>query len=307
MNLCTIEIGCPDDIEERKRISQRKFENLQSIICTEFEKLENEAHENSANRSPKIFTVKHWLRDKSQKEDLGGGRMATLCAGKVFEKAAVLVSTVYGDLSPDFKDQILRTTKNPYFWATGLSVIVHPYNPHVPAVHFNIRMIVTGAYWFGGGIDLTPSLESRRHSYDPDVIFFHNTLKEMCSQHAVANYTHYKEWCDRYFYLPHRQESRGIGGIFFDHLHSSPEMGGIDADFSFISAVGDCFIKLYPSLVRRNYHHLFSEQDRQEQLIRRGRYAEFNLLYDKGTNFGFKTGGNVESILASMPPLVAWP
>ncbi|ADR52468.1 coproporphyrinogen III oxidase [Candidatus Liberibacter solanacearum CLso-ZC1] len=306
MNLGKIELGLPDNIEEWKRRAQRKFENLQSIICAEFEKLENELTGNSSNIPSEIFKSKHWVRDKSKKNDLGGGHMATLYGGKVFEKAAVLVSTVYGDLSVNFRDQIPGTLQSPYFWAAGLSVIAHPYNPHVPAIHFNIRMIVTGAYWFGGGIDLTPFLESRRQLDDPDVMFFHDSLKKIFAQHTVADYNHYKEWCDQYFYLPHREEARGVGGIFFDYLHSKQEIGGIDADFSFVSAVGDCFVTLYPLLVRRNYRRSFTKQERQEQLIRRGRYVEFNLLYDKGTNFGFKTGGNVESILASMPPMVAW-
>ncbi|QTP64298.1 oxygen-dependent coproporphyrinogen oxidase [Candidatus Liberibacter africanus] len=308
MNLSEIELGLPDDIEEHKKKSQKKFKNLQDIICSQLETLENEIRENSTDIPySDLFQVKHWLRDKNKQKDLGGGCIATLCGGKVFEKASVMTSTVYGDLSPKFRDQIPGTLQNPYFWATGISVIVHPYNPYVPTVHFNLRMIITGAYWFGGGIDLTPFLESRRNLNDPDVILFHDILKKMCDQHIVADYKKYKDWCDRYFYLPHRQESRGVGGIFFDHLHSSQKIGGIDADFSFVSNVGDCFVNLYSLLVRRNYRHLFTEQDRQELLKRRGRYVEFNLLYDKGTNFGFQTGGNVESILASMPPIVSWP
>ncbi|MEG8098867.1 oxygen-dependent coproporphyrinogen oxidase [Candidatus Liberibacter brunswickensis] len=308
MNICEIELGFPEDIEERKKKFKRKLENLQGIICDEFKTLENEVRENQEQiSSSELFKVKNWLRDNNKKEDLGGGCIATLCGGKVFEKASVLTSTVYGNLSKNFRNTIPGTLHSPYFWATGISVIVHPYNPHVPTVHFNIRMIMTGSYWFGGGIDITPFLESRRNLNDPDVLLFHDMLKKMCSQHKIADYNKYKEWCDRYFYLPHRREPRGVGGIFFDHLHSSSQIGGIDADFSFISAVGDCFIKLYPLLVRRNYRHSFTEQDRQELLIRRGRYVEFNLLYDKGTNFGFQTGGNPESILASMPPLVSWP
>ncbi|MBY7649889.1 MAG: oxygen-dependent coproporphyrinogen oxidase [Candidatus Liberibacter europaeus] len=301
-----IKSGFPDNIEEKKIEVQKKFQNLQKVICSEFEKLENECHKYPSNIPARLFKSKKWLRDKNKTKDLGGGHMATLSGGCVFEKASVLRSTVYGELSQDFRNQIPGTLQSPKFWATGLSVIAHPYNPHVPAIHMNTRMMITNSYWFGGGIDLTPFLESRRKSNDPDVVLFHDSLKKLCNLHKVSDYERYKKWCDQYFFLPHRQESRGVGGIFFDYLHSNEIEGGIDADFSFISSLGDYFIKIYPLLVRRSYRFPFTQRDRQEQLMRRGRYVEFNLLYDRGTSFGLKTGGNIESIFSSMPPMVSW-
>ncbi|MBA5724039.1 oxygen-dependent coproporphyrinogen oxidase [Candidatus Liberibacter sp.] len=306
MEMPEITLGLPDDIEEQKIAVQRWFQKLQQIICSEFERLEDELTSSRSSFLVGRFQTKDWLRDKNQTEDLGGGRMSILRGGRVFEKAAVHVSTVYGELSSDFRDQVPGTSQSPYFWATGLSGIVHPYNPHVPVVHINTRMMITGSYWFGGGMDLTPLLESRRKSDDTDVLFFHNSLKKLCGQHKIVDYEHYKAWCDEYFFLPHRQESRGMGGIFFDRLHSPEEKGGFNADFSFVRALGECFVDIYPLLVRRNYDLPFVEQNREEQLMRRGRYVEFNLLYDRGTNFGLKTGGNVESILSSMPPMVSW-
>ncbi len=284
------------------------FESLQARIVAAMEALEDAFAGAPETRAPGRFAIEPWTRTDASGAPGGGGRIAIL-RGRLFEKMGAHRSTVYGAFPQEFAGQIPGAA-DPRFWAAGVSVIAHPWSPHVPTGHMNVRLVRTTKTWFGGGGDLTPMLNARRTQSDPDAVAFHAAMQAACERHAkVADGERFRAWCDEYFFLKHRDEPRGIGGIFFDWLNSAGDDGNsaFDADFAFVRDVGDSFIAIYSEIVRRNASKAWSDAEREEQLIRRGRYVEFNLLYDRGTIFGLKTGGKVASVLSSMPPVARWP
>tara|TARA_B100001750_G_scaffold236841_1_gene241218 strand:- start:943 stop:1845 length:903 start_codon:yes stop_codon:yes gene_type:complete len=286
------------DLDDKKSIAAQWFRNLRDSICAEFEAIENEvtAHE-CASMPAGTFQKKQWSRTTEDGSDGGGGEMSVM-KGRVFEKVGVNISTVHGRFSKDFAEKIPGASDNDgHFWASGLSLVAHHRNPHVPPAHMNTRMIVTSKEWFGGGGDLNPIFEC-----DEDTGFFHDGFKACCDRHDPEYYPKYKDWADEYFFIKHRNESRGIGGIFYDYLDS----GSWEADFAFTKDVGETFRDTYCALVRKSMNRQWTEEDREAQLLKRGRYVEFNLVYDRGTVFGLQTGGNVEAILMSLPPVAKW-
>ncbi len=286
--------------DDKKTQATQWFRDLRDNICAEFEKIETELE---SEKPVGKFERKPWSRDENEEPNhsgsiLKGGGEISLMRGRVFEKVGVNISIVHGNFAPEFAEKIPGAAESKgEFWAAGISLVAHMQSPLVPTVHMNTRMIVTSKGWFGGGADLTPMIENVNDTKD-----FHAALKACCDKHDPAYYPEYKEWCDKYFYLPHRDEQRGVGGIFYDYKEDDWEK-----DFTFTKDVGTTFLEIYPQLVRRHMHKTWTDEQRETQLIKRGRYVEYNLLYDRGTQFGLKTGGNTEAILMSMPPEVKWP
>lgn len=277
-------------LAEKKALASDWFAALRDDICAAFEAIENSVA--TKQKPAGRFERKSWNCDG------GGGGEMSLMRGQVFEKVGVNISTVFGSFSDDFKAEIRGAETDGAFWASGISLVAHMQNPHVPAAHMNTRFICTSQNWFGGGGDLTPLLPDAEAGAD-----FHAGLKAACDRHDPDYYAKYKKWCDEYFYLPHRDEPRGAGGIFYDNLNS----GDWSADFAFTQDVGRGFRDAYVDIVKSRMNKSWTDAERHQQLVRRGRYVEFNLLYDRGTLFGLKTGGNIEAILMSMPPEVRWP
>jgi len=273
------------DIEIKKKISRNWFKILQDVVCNEIENLEGNS---------KKFIIKNWNRNFLKDE--GGGEYRILKNGKIFEKVGVNFSEVYGKFPKEFSKNIPGAKKNTKFWASGISVVMHMKNPHIPAIHFNTRYIYTTFGWFGGGIDVTPCIKDKKEKK-----WFHKELQKTCKRHNKNFYKKYKKWCDEYFYLPHRREARGIGGIFFDYKKNNWEK-----DFAFVCDIGLTFKKIFRSIILKKYKKKWTVKQKELQYIKRGRYVEFNLIYDRGTKFGLQTGGNIEGILMSLPPIAKW-
>ncbi|MDP6219576.1 MAG: oxygen-dependent coproporphyrinogen oxidase [Alphaproteobacteria bacterium] len=290
----TAKHGFEDEVQKQQDQACSWFASLRDSICATFESIEADLQDTTpaADKPAGQFERKSWQRDGG-----GGGEMSVM-HGRVFEKVGVNISTVHGTFSEEFRKSIPGADSDGHFWAAGISLVAHPLNPHVPTAHMNTRFIVTSKAWFGGGGDLTPMLPDPAAETE-----FHAAMKAACDSHDPDYYPRYKDWCDRYFYLPHRQEARGAGGIFYDNLDS----GNWAADFAFTQDVGRQFHSCYAAIVRARMYRSWTAAERHEQLIKRGRYVEFNLLHDRGTLFGLKTGGNIEAILMSMPPEVRWP
>ena len=273
------------NLEIKKDLTSNWFKTLQESFCDDIIKFE---------KNKTKFKSTNWIRNT--KVDEGGGEYRILQGGKIFEKVGVNFSKVYGKFPKQFQKNILGANKDPRFWASGISVVMHMKNPLIPAMHFNTRYICTTQEWFGGGMDVTPSKKDLKEKRE-----FHKILKNMCDRHNKSYYAKYKKWCDEYFYLPHRKESRGIGGIFFDYKKDN-----FEKDFKFVRDVGITFQLIFQKIIRKKMKKKWSINDKEIQYIKRGRYTEFNLLYDRGTKFGLQTGGNVDGILMSLPPLAKW-
>jgi coproporphyrinogen III oxidase len=273
------------ELEIKKDLASNWFKMLQDAICHNISDLEKNKIE---------FKSSNWKRN--HKKDEGGGEFRILENGKVFDKVGVNFSKVYGKFPKKFQKNILGAKKDPRFWASGISVVMHMKNPLIPAMHFNTRYICTTQDWFGGGMDLTPSIKDKNEKKE-----FHKILKKMCDRHNKNYYSKYKKWCDEYFYLPHRKEPRGVGGIFFDYKKDN-----FEKDFKFVRDVGTTFQKIFQNIIRKKINKKWNLKDKELQYIKRGRYVEFNLLYDRGTKFGLQTGGNVQGILMSLPPTAKW-
>ena len=273
------------DFEIRKDLTSSWFKTLQDSICHSISELEK-------NRIK--FKSTKWKRN--QNKDEGGGEYRILKDGRIFDKVGVNFSKVYGKFPKHFQKQIPGAEKNPNFWASGVSVVMHMKNPLIPAMHFNTRYICTSYDWFGGGMDVTPSKKDENEKKE-----FHKILKKMCNRHNKKYYPKYKKWCDEYFYLPHRKEARGIGGIFFDYKKND-----FEKDFKFVREVGTTFELIFKKIIKKKLKKKWTLKDKEMQYIKRGRYTEFNLLYDRGTKFGLQTSGNVEGILMSLPPIAKW-
>ncbi|MCR5873251.1 oxygen-dependent coproporphyrinogen oxidase [Phenylobacterium sp. J426] len=286
------------EIEARRVRAKEWFESLQQRICAELERLEDEAPPELFPGDPGRFDFRPWTRESG----VGGG-VGGHFKGRLFEKAGVHTSSAVAQFSPEMAAQMPAADKDPSYVSASISLIVHPVSPRVPTVHMNTRFLSTAVSWFGGGADLTPMLDEQRSQDADDARLFHAAMKAACDAFDPEYHPKFKAWCDEYFFLPHRNEHRGVGGIFYDRH----DTGDFEKDFAFTRAVGEAFLDVYPKIVRHRMVEPWGEAERAEQLVRRGRYVEFNLLYDRGTMFGLKAGGNVETILSSMPPMVAWP